>query len=143
MPLTNDTNLTQNNVWGRVPTQQSTVLAFSNEPGARAKQDVGLNGLSTEEEREFPTYRNYIQQLRTTVSPSVIARWEGDQFSPLNDPAGDNYHHYRLRRAATLDTRQIQVLQRRRRQLCRRLHHRRDLCHFGIVSTRCRGYKPR
>ncbi|RKV86282.1 MAG: cell surface protein SprA, partial [Bacteroidetes bacterium] len=95
MPLTNDTNLTQNNVWGRVPTQQSTVLAFSNEPGARAKQDVGLNGLSTEEEKEFPTYRNYIQQLRTTVSPSVIARWEGDQFSPLNDPAGDNYHHYR------------------------------------------------
>ena len=109
MPLTNDTNLTQNNVWGRVPTQQSTVLAFSNEPGARAKQDVGLNGLSTEEEKEFPTYRNYIQQLRSTVSPSVIARWEGDQFSPLNDPAGDNYHHYR---GSDYDAQQLSILDR-------------------------------
>lgn len=109
MPLVDDPNLTQNNVWGRVPTQQSTVLAFSNEAGARAKQDVGFNGLSTEEEKNYPTYANYTQQLRNVLSPAVIARWEADPMSPLNDPAGDNYHHYR---GSDYDEQQLSILDR-------------------------------
>ena len=40
-------------MWGRVPKTTSTVTAFSNETGARKKQDVGLNGLSTEDEFLF------------------------------------------------------------------------------------------
>ena len=40
LPLNGEANLTQQTIWGKVPTQQSTVLAFANEAGARKKQDV-------------------------------------------------------------------------------------------------------
>ena len=87
-------------VWGRVPRTTSTVTAFSNEAGARAHQDVGLNGLSTDQEFTFEykgkrPYADYVQQLRSKVNPQVLERWQNDPMSPLNDPAGDNYHYYR------------------------------------------------
>ena len=95
LSATGDTTQTTTTVWGRVPTAQSTVLAFSNDADARKYQDVGLNGLRTEDELEFPTYRQYINKLRAILTPTTIAAMENDSFSPLNDPAGDNYHHYR------------------------------------------------
>ena len=42
--------LIEKTVWGRVPKTTSTTVAFSNESGAREKQDVGLDGLSDEQE---------------------------------------------------------------------------------------------
>ena len=63
--------------------------------GARKFQDVGLNGLHTEAEFSFSTYSEYLKQLRAKLSPTKIAELELDQFSPFNDPAGDNYHYYR------------------------------------------------
>lgn len=109
MPVDQNPALTQQTIWGKVPTQQSTVLAFSNEPGAREKQDTGLDGLTTEEEKLFPTYRDYVEQLRATLPASVIARWEADPHSPLNDPSGDNYHHYR---GSDYDARELSILDR-------------------------------
>ena len=87
-------------LWGRVPRTTSTVVAFANETNARAKQDVGLNGLSTEQEWYFEyegkkPYADYVEALRGKVDPAVLSMWEEDEFSPLNDPAGDNYHYYR------------------------------------------------
>lgn len=86
--------------WGRSPKTTSTVVAFANEGGAREKQDVGLNGLSTEQEWLFEyngkrPYADYVESLRNKVDPVILATWELDAFSPLNDPAGDNYHYYR------------------------------------------------
>lgn len=109
LPLNGEANLTQQTIWGKVPTQQSTVLAFANEAGARKKQDVGFDGLMNEEEKSFTTYSSYLQQLRATVSPSVLAKWESDIFSPLNDPSGDNYHHYR---GADYDNAKLSILER-------------------------------
>lgn len=96
----NDANSTENTIWGRIPKTTSTVTAFSNEAGAREKQDVGLNGLSTTDEFLFEyngkrPYADYVDALRAKVSPTVISEWEADAFSPLNDPAGDNFHYYR------------------------------------------------
>ena len=76
------------------------MVAFANEAGAREKQDVGLNGLSTEQEWLFEyngtkPYADYVASLRNKVDPDTLATWELDAFSPLNDPAGDNYHYYR------------------------------------------------
>ena len=82
-------------VWGYVPRTTSTVTAFSNEAGSRPKQDVGINGLNSEQEKLWPAYRQYISDLRSKVSAEVLREWEDDRFSPLNDPAGDNYHYYR------------------------------------------------
>jgi len=91
-----DETMVENTVWGRVPRTTSTTVAFSNEAGAREKQDVGLDGLSTEQEKTFPTYQNYVESMRNTSwNPGVVDRWNRDPFSPLNDPAGDNYHYYR------------------------------------------------
>lgn len=109
MPVNGDTLLTDRTVWGRVPRVQSTVLAFDGDLAAREYQDVGYNGLRTEDEFEFDTYRNYLDELRTVLSPSVIAAMEADRFSPFNDPAGDNYHHYR---GSDYDAEELGILER-------------------------------
>lgn len=95
LPVDGDMSKVEETVWGRVPRQQSTVYAFDNTTGAREKQDVGLNGLSSEEERLFPTYVEYMENLRSKLSGDAVGRMEQDPFSPLNDPAGDNYMYFR------------------------------------------------
>ena len=97
LPANGDTTLTETTVWGRIPKVQSTVMAFDNDVEARKNQDVGLNGLSREQEFEFPTYRDFLSNLRTVLTPAAVAALEQDQFSPFNDPGGDKYHYYRGR----------------------------------------------
>lgn len=95
LPLDDDPTKTETTVWGVVPRTQSTVTAFDNTAGARAKQDVGLNGIPTEREFIFPTYRNYVDSIIAKVNAATRQRMQEDPFSPLNDPAGDNYSFYR------------------------------------------------
>jgi cell surface protein SprA len=64
------------------------VYAFDNAAGARRKQDVGLNGLSTEDERTFSTYQKYLTDIQGKVDASTYEKF-------YNDPAGDNYHYFR------------------------------------------------
>ena len=97
---TNDIDDTEKTVWGRVSRTTSTVVAFSNEAGSREKQDVGLDGLSTQEELTFEyqgarPYADYRAALQNKVTNDVWQRWLADPFSPANDPAGDDYHYYR------------------------------------------------
>lgn len=96
-------------IWGYVPKTTSTVVAFSNEPGSRARQDVGLNGLSTTQELTWPTYRQYLTELESRVSPDVWNSWADDRFSPRNDPAGDNFHYYR---GTDYDEEEVPILER-------------------------------
>ena len=95
LPIDGDTSKIEVTNWGRVPKQQSLVYAFDNTEGARRLQDVGLNGLSSEQEREHHSYKNYLDELRTILSPETQQRMENDPFSPFNDPAGDTYHYFR------------------------------------------------
>ncbi|MEA4982168.1 MAG: cell surface protein SprA [Paludibacter sp.] len=95
LPIDDDPTKTETTAWGVVPRSQSTVTAFDNTAGARQKQDVGLNGLSTEKEFMFPTYKNYVDSLKGKLSSGARQTMEADPFSPLNDPAGDNYRFYR------------------------------------------------
>jgi len=95
LPIDGDTTKVDKTVWGLVPKMQSTVYAFDNTAGARKIQDVGLNGLSTEQEITYPAYANYLQALQNKLPPATIQTMRDDQFSPFNDPAGDNYHYYR------------------------------------------------
>ncbi|MBQ5387997.1 MAG: cell surface protein SprA [Paludibacteraceae bacterium] len=118
LPLNeSDETVVDNTVWGRSPRTTSTVVAFANEAGARAKQDVGLNGLSTEQEWLFEyggskPYADYVAALRAKVDPVVLELWKEDIFSPLNDPAGDNYHYYR---GDDYDASETPILQRYKR----------------------------
>ena len=114
LPLNNDESMVEYTIWGRSPKTTSTVVAFANEAGAREKQDVGLDGLSTNEEFLFEyngqqPYTDYVAALRDKVDPAVLAMWENDAFSPLNDPAGDNYHYYR---GEDYDREEVAVLDR-------------------------------
>ena len=95
LPVNGDLSQVDTGVWGKTSRQQSTVYAFDNSSGARRMQDVGFNGLSSTEEKAFPTYRNYLERLRTKVSAETWMRWERDPLSPVNDPAGDDYHYFR------------------------------------------------
>ena len=91
--------------WGRIPNSSSVTYAFNNEAGARAKQDVGFNGLNDDEEREFSLYANYLQQMQSKVTPSVYD-------SLYADPANDNYHYYR---GTDFDELQMSILNRYKR----------------------------
>ena len=107
-----DTTYTATTVWGRVSRRTSSVYAFDNSSASHRAQDVGLDGLSTADEHTFHTYRNYVEQVSAKVSPDVLARWQQDPFSPLNDPAGDNYHFYR---GSDYDAAQTSILERYKR----------------------------
>lgn len=112
LPITQDTSLVDYTVWGKVPKRQSTVYAFDSELGmaARRLQDVGFNGLSTEEEFQYPTYANYLEALRQKITDGdALAKLQNDPHSPFNDPAGDNYHHYR---GSDYDRDEVSILDR-------------------------------
>jgi cell surface protein SprA len=95
IPIDGDTTKVERTVWGLIPKQQSMVYAFDNTEGARKYQDVGLNGLSTQGEFAYPTYADYLNALESRLSPETVEAMRSDPFSPLNDPAGDNYHYFR------------------------------------------------
>ena len=97
LPANGDATAVGTSVWGKYPLRQSTVYAFDNSLGneSRRIQDVGLNGLSTEEEKAFPTYSTYLNEIRPKLSGDALSRMEADNHSPLNDPSGDSFRHYR------------------------------------------------
>ena len=95
LPTDGDTTQIATTAWGKVSKRQSLTYAFDNTTGARAMQDVGLDGLSNDEEYGFSSYKDYLAKLETKLSPAVVEAMRQDQFSPFNDPAGDNYHFYR------------------------------------------------
>lgn len=90
----NDQYLTES-AWGRVSTQNSLTYSFDNNSGSRLVQDVGLDGLSNDDEFNFSSYKDYLDRLRQRLPATTVAEMEQDRFSPFNDPAGDNYHFYR------------------------------------------------
>lgn len=95
MPINDDPLAIENTVWGKVPKRQGTGYAFDNSPGAREKQDVGLDGLSNNEETTFPTHADYLQRLTALINGETMQQWSQDPYSPINDPSGDNFHHFR------------------------------------------------
>lgn len=102
MPVDGNSSFTTSQ-WGRIPVQPSQTYAFATTSGARALQDVGLNGLNDEQERSHPAYRDFLNSI--TVNDSVRAAWN-------QDPANDNYHYCRGR---DYDERQASILERYKR----------------------------
>jgi cell surface protein SprA len=102
LPIDGDTSKVDYTVWGKVPRLQSTVYAFDNSVGSRRLQDVGLNGLSSEEEAQYPAYRDYLIKLQSKLTPEALTPF-------LSDPAGDNFRHYR---GADLDRDEAGIIER-------------------------------
>lgn len=88
LPVDDNPSQYTETVWGRVPTQNSITYAFNTSSGARQKQDVGYNGLTSEQEASFPAYRNFLEQIRGIVRPEVYD-------SIMASPSADRYHYFR------------------------------------------------
>ncbi len=80
--------------WGYVPRfQQQITRAFDNSNEARAVQDVGYDGLTDEEERQF--FASYLSTLETLFGTNSAAYQEA-----FADPSNDNYAYFRDNRYA-------------------------------------------
>ncbi len=75
-------------VWGLVPRVQSLVNAFDTDPESREAQDVGLDGLSSEDEVEF--FADYLSDLAANYGTDSEVYQQA-----VNDPSLDDYHHFR------------------------------------------------
>jgi cell surface protein SprA len=97
-PIDVGKNVTESK-WGYTTKQQYLVNAFSNQPGARKNQDVGLDGLSNAQERVF--FKDYLQKL-TALNPQAK--------SEINaDPSGDDFEFYF---SAKADSAKKQIIER-------------------------------
>ena len=86
--------------WGYATKSQYLINAFSNETGAREKQDVGLDGLTNEEERAF--FKTFIDRLPANLTADARAKI-------LADPSGDDFQFFL---GADLDAEDKKVLER-------------------------------
>lgn len=85
LPADGDATKTDVTVWGKVPKLQPVIQAFDNDPNARTIQDVGIDGLTSTEERT--QFAPQIQQARSVLNGEAAQAFE-------NDPATDNYRYY-------------------------------------------------
>ncbi len=94
LPTSNNNAAIDTTIWGRVPRLTALTSSFDN--ANLNQQDLGLDGLSNEDEFLFATsYAKYYREITSKVNAAAKQRWDANAFSPLNDPAGDNYHYYR------------------------------------------------
>ena len=92
--------------WGKIPVQATQTYAFATTSGSRQKQDVGLNGLTDEEEQTFGAYGDWLNNIGNVVhNDSLLQAWR-------QDPAGDDYHYYR---GSDFDAQQTSILERYKR----------------------------
>lgn len=88
LPINDDPSQYTETIWGRVPTQNSITYAFNTTSNSRSVQDVGYNGLTSEQEAQYPAYKQYLDQVKGIVRPAVYD-------SILASPSADRYHYYR------------------------------------------------
>ena len=102
MPIDGNSTYYTETSWGRVPNTTSVVYAFNNQGGSRERQDIGLDGLNSNEEKNFGAYKEFLMAIQGKVNPAVYD-------SLLLDPAGDDYHYFR---GADYDAQQLSILER-------------------------------
>ena len=94
LPTSQNQTMIDSTIWGRVPRLTAVTGSFDN--SNLEQQDLGLDGLSDNDEFTYiKSYRRYQQAINEKVNQSAKSRWANSPFSPLTDPAGDNFHYYR------------------------------------------------
>ncbi|MBR0453160.1 MAG: cell surface protein SprA, partial [Bacteroidales bacterium] len=92
LPVDGDSMVIGYTKWGKISTKNVNVYAFDNTEGVRRIQDVGLDGLNDDEEAAY--FADYVQAVSNRLDGITKSEMLDNPFSPLNDPSGDNYHHY-------------------------------------------------
>ncbi len=109
LPIDGNMEYVEQTAWGYAPKTNSITYAFNNNAGSREKQDLGLNGLTDEQEQQFGAYADFwndvnggaLAHLPDTVRQQLLA-----------DPANDNYHYFR---GTDYDNAKVPILQRYKR----------------------------
>ncbi len=87
LPPSYTNSIPYNTQWGKAPRVQYMLDAFDNQPESRALQDIGLDGLSDKEEREFKNIKTYLDNIRPKVDTDVFTQIQ-------NDPSSDNFRFF-------------------------------------------------
>lgn len=77
-----------NSVWGNIPAVNQFINAFDNDLTKRQAQDVGLDGLSSAQEREY--FADYLNTIQNSPNLSVDAK-----NAIMADPSADDFKHFR------------------------------------------------
>jgi cell surface protein SprA len=104
LPPSEDITLVDTSVWGRIPLVQSLVNAFNNDPASREYQDIGLDGLSDDEERDF--FNTFLDTISSQHGTNSLAY----QIA-AGDPSQDNFHYFR---GSDYDADEVGILDRYR-----------------------------
>ena len=107
LPVDGDSMVIGYTKWGKISTKNVNVYAFDNTEGVRRIQDVGLDGLNDDEEADY--FADYVQAVSNRLDGITKSEMLDNPFSPLNDPSGDNYHHYR---GTDYDRRKMPIIDR-------------------------------
>ncbi|MEN8136911.1 MAG: cell surface protein SprA [Bacteroidota bacterium] len=102
VPANGDPNDLIETEWGLVPRNQSLIYSFDNNDNAVVAQDVGYNGMNSQDETVF--YSNYLNDINSKVSGEVYSKI-------LADPASDDFHHFR---GGDYDRDEVSILDRYR-----------------------------
>lgn len=73
-------------VWGRVPTLQAVVNAFSNDDNSRQYQDIGYDGLNSTDEQSF--FNEFLQKNQAQLSAEAYEKLQ-------QDPSADDFAYFR------------------------------------------------
>ena len=87
LPYPADNSFIDTTAWGVVSNKTFLVNAFDNTNGAKEAQDLGFDGLSDDDERNF--FSNYLQDIASAFGTNSQAYQNA-----YNDPSGDNYHFF-------------------------------------------------
>lgn len=90
--------------WGQVPKTDYLVDAFDNDPASRKQQDIGLDGLATDQELSF-FQQSYLDRISNLLGGSGTTAYQQAQ----TDPSADNFHYFR---GSDYDNQSLGILER-------------------------------
>lgn len=103
LPDSENLEYTEETPWGRVSTKTQLGSSFNNDGNSREYQDIGLDGLNDEDERNH--FSHYLEKLQSILSPDAFEK-------VYADPANDNFNYYR---GSEYDEQQALVFERYKR----------------------------
>lgn len=86
LPSTATVENVDTTIWGRVPTLQAVVNAFSNDNNSRQYQDIGYDGLNSNDEQSF--FDSFIQKANAQLTPEAFSKL-------MLDPSADDFMYFR------------------------------------------------
>ncbi len=88
LPTSDSATLVDTTMWGRVPVRQDLTHSFDTRTDTRQYQDVGYDGLRTQDEQGF-FYKTLLQKIISRYGQSSEAYNKA-----FNDPSADNFHSF-------------------------------------------------